>query len=141
MENTKILPSLTNLPKSEDGPMYKKYTKDQMKDIIDQNCGIISLILLKTGYNYKQIYNCLDKYKLRDYLTQAKQNLVSKAEKVLFDNLDSENPVVQQRAAETVLKSKFAQEQGWNQTPSTVIQQNISTDNKEIQIKNIFGIQ
>ena len=130
------MPKLNNLPR-QPKPMFDVYTKEQMEDLIDDSKGIISLILLKTGYNYKQIYNCLDHYNLRETLKNAKNLLVSEAERVMLNNLNSDSEITSQKAAEFILKSKLAEE--WR-TDTKVEVNNTINISKEEQLSSIFGV-
>lgn len=130
------LPKLNNLPR-QSKPMYDVYSKEQMEDLIDDSKGIISLIVLKTGYNYKQIYNCLDHYKLRETLKNAKNALVSEAERVMLKNLNSDSEITSQKAAEFILKSKLADE--WRTDTKVEVNTNINIS-KEEQLSSIFGV-
>lgn len=130
------LPKLNNIPRNPK-PMYDLYTKEQMEDLIDECKGIISLIVLKSGFNYKQIYNCLDHYKLRETLKNAKNALVSEAERVMLNNLQSDSEITSQKAAEFILKSKLADE--WRVDSKVEINANVNLS-KEEQLSSIFGV-
>ena len=130
------LPKLNNLPRQPKA-MFDVYTKEQMEDLIDECKGIISLIVLKTGYNYKQIYNCLDHYKLRETLKNAKNLLVSEAEKVMLKNLNSDSEITSQKAAEFILKSKLADE--WRVDSKVEVNATVNLT-KEEQLSSIFGV-
>ena len=68
-------------------------------------------------------------------LKEAKQELVALAEEAILDNLTSKNEGTRQKAAEFVLKTLGKEE--YTEQPSTQI--NVISD-KEVEIKNIFGI-
>ena len=136
MKNNFKLPKLNNLPRQPKA-MFDVFSKEQMEELIDECKGIISLIVLKTGYNYKQIYNCLDHYNLRERLKNAKNLLVSEAEKVMLKNLQSESEITSQKAAEFILKSKLADE--WR-TDTKVEVNNTINISKEEQLSSIFGV-
>ena len=131
-----LLPKLNNLP-PQPKAMFNVYSKEQMIDLIDECKGIISLIVLKTGYNYHQIYNCLDKYDLREYLKTAKNALVSEAERVMLKNLNSESEITSQRAAEFILKSKMAED--WRTDVKVELNGTVNIS-KEEQLSSIFGV-
>ena len=131
-----ILPKLNNLPPKPTS-MWTEFFKEQMIDMIDECKGIISLIVLKTGYNYKQLYNCLDHYDLRDYLKSAKNVLVSEAERVMLKNLNSESEITSQRAAEFILKSKMAED--WRTDVKVELNGTVNIS-KEEQLSSIFGV-
>ena len=117
--------------------MYDLYTKEQMEDFIDECKGIISLIVLKSGFNYKQVYNCLDKYDLREYLKNAKNALVSEAERVMLKNLQSDSEITSQKAAEFILRSKMAED--WIVDAKVEVNNTINIS-KEEQLSSIFGV-
>lgn len=117
--------------------MWTEFSKEQMIDLIDECKGIISLIVLKTGFNYHQIYNCLDKYDLREYLKSAKNALVSEAERVMLKNLNSESEITSQRAAEFILKSKMAED--WRVDSKVELNTTVNIS-KEEQLSSIFGL-
>ena len=130
------MPKLNGMPRNPK-PMFDVYTKEQVEELIDECKGIISLIVLKTGYNYKQIYNCLDKYNLRETLKNAKNLLVSEAERVMLKNLQSDSEITSQKAAEFILKSKLADE--WRVDSKVEINANVNLS-KEEQLSSIFGV-
>ena len=119
-------------------PLDKRYAKDQLEEEITANFGIVTVICAKLDCTPKQFYNTLDKLNLRECLKQAKQQLVGIAERAILECLHSENEQVKLRAAETTLKSLGKEE--WSQAPQVQIAQQIVAD-KELEIKNIFGIQ
>lgn len=116
----------------------KRYTRDQLEDQIWENYGIVTVLCAKLDCTPKQFYSTLDKLKLRECLKQAKQQLVGIAERAIVDCLHSENEQIKLKAAETTLKSLGKEE--WSQAPQVQIAQQIVAD-KELEIKNIFGIQ
>lgn len=130
-----LLPKLNNLPPKPTS-MWTEFSKEQVEALIDDCKGIISLIVLKTGYNYHQIYNCLDHYDLRDYMKSAKNALVSEAERVMLKNLNSESEITSQRAAEFILKSKMAED--WRVDSKVEVNTTVNIS-KEEQLSSIFG--
>ena len=120
--------------------VYKRYTKEEVEKVIEDNYGIVTLICNLLDCTAKQFYKAVDKYGLRDELKEAKNNLVSVAEKAILDCLRSENENIKLKSAEITLKSLG--KDTWSQAPQVQIQQNIVSDEeKKIEIKNIFGIQ
>ena len=119
--------------------VYKRYRKEEVEKVIEENYGIITLICSILDCTAKQFYKAVDKYGLREELKEAKNNLVSVAEKAIFDCLRSQNENIKLKSAEITLKSLG--KDTWSQAPQVQIQQNIVTDEeKKIEIKNIFGI-
>ena len=120
--------------------VYKRYTKEEVEKVIEDNYGIVTIICNLLDCTAKQFYKAVDKYGLRDELKEAKNNLVSVAEKAILDCLRSENENIKLKSAEITLKSLG--KDTWSQNPQVQIQQNIVSDEeKKIEIKNIFGIQ
>lgn len=119
-------------------PISKRYTKEQFMSEIEANYGIITILCSKLDCTAKQFYKAIDKWELRDHLDQSKKKLVGLAEKAILECLMSENENIKLRAAETTLKSLGRET--WNEGPSTVIQQQINVADKEVALKNIFGI-
>ena len=119
--------------------VYKRYTKEEIEKVIEENYGIVTIICNLLDCTAKQFYKAVDKYGLREELKEAKNNLVSVAEKAILDCLRSENENIKLKSAEITLKSLG--KDTWSQTPQVQIQQNIVSDEeKKIEIKNIFGI-
>lgn len=119
-------------------PVYQRYTKEELEEIIEKYYGITTIICGIVDCTYKQLYKAIDYYDLREYLADSKKQLVGMAEKAILECLASQNEQVKLRAAETTLKS-LGKADGWN-FDNTTIQQNINITDKETEIKNIFGI-
>ena len=119
--------------------LWKRYKKDEIKDAIVRNYGVVTNICKVLDCTYRQLYLCLDKYGLRPDLDEAKKELVSMAESQLISCLNSENENIKMKAVELTLKSLG--KDTWGQTPQVQITQNVVSDEeKKIEIKNIFGI-
>ena len=120
--------------------LEKRYTKEEVEKVIEDNYGTFTIICDLLDCTAKQFYNAVDKFGLRDHLKESKNNLVSVAEKAILDCLRSENENIKLKSAEITLKSLG--KETWSQTPQVQITQNIVSDEeKKIEIKNIFGIQ
>ena len=120
--------------------LEKRYTKEEVEKVIEDNYGIVTLICNLLDCTAKQFYNAVDKFGLRDHLKESKNNLVSVAEKAILDCLRSENENIKLKSAEITLKSLG--KETWSQNPQVQITQNVVSDEeKKIEIKNIFGIQ
>lgn len=117
----------------------KRYTKEEVEKVIEENYGIVTLICGLLDCTPKQLYKAIDKWGLRDHLKEAKNNLVGVAEKAILDCLRSQNENIKLKSAEITLKSLG--KDTWSQTPQVQITQNVVSDEeKKIEIKNIFGI-
>ena len=121
-------------------PVCKRFTKEEVERIIDENYGILTHVCSLLDCTPKQFYNAVDKWDLRDHLKEAKNQLVGVAEQAILDCLHSDNENIKLKSAEITLKSLG--KDTWSQAPQVQIQQNIVSDEqKKIEIKNIFGIQ
>ena len=121
-------------------PVCKRFTKEEVERIIDENYGILTLVCGLLDCTPKQFYIAVDKWGLRDHLKEAKNQLVGVAEEAILDCLHSDNENIKLKSAEITLKSLG--KDTWSQAPQVQIQQNIVSDeDKKIEIKNIFGIQ
>ena len=121
-------------------PVCKRFKKEEVERIIDENYGILTLVCGLLDCTPKQFYNAVDKWGLSDPLKEAKNQLVGVAEEAILDCLHSDNENIKLKSAEITLKSLG--KDTWSQAPQVKIQQNIVSDEeKKIEIKNIFGIQ
>ena len=119
--------------------LEKRYTKEEVEKVIEENYGIVTIICDLLDCTASQFYKAVDKFGLRDHLKESKNNLVSVAEKAILDCLRSENENIKLKSAEITLKSLG--KDTWSQTPQVQITQNVVSDEeKKIEIKNIFGI-
>lgn len=135
-----LIPQFKNNLKPVLPPVYERFTKEELEDVIVENYGIVTVICALLDCTYKQLYQALDKFELRNKLLEAKQSIVSVAEEVILQSLASKNENIRLRSAEITLKS-LGRNFGWGTDNTTVINQNISVGDKETKIKNIFGIQ
>ena len=121
-------------------PVCKRFTKEGVERIIDENYGILTLVCGLLDCTPKQFYIAVDKWGLRDHLKEAKSQLVGVAEEAILDCLHSDNENIKLKSAEITLKSLG--KDTWSQAPQVQITQNVVSDEeKKIEIKNIFGIQ
>lgn len=121
-------------------PVCKRFTKEEVERIIDENYGILTLVCGILDCTPKQFYIAVDKWGLRDHLKEAKNQLVGVAEEAILDCLHSDNENIKLKSAEITLKSLG--KDTWSQAPQVQITQNVVSDEeKKIEIKNIFGIQ
>lgn len=139
MKKDKLLPQMKNCLKPVLPAVYKRFSKEQLQQIIEENYGVVTILCNVLDCNFSQFYKAVDKYNLRDCLTSAKKNLVGIAESAILDCLKSQNEQIKLRAAELTLKS-LGKSDGWG-TEGTTINQQINISDKATEIKNIFGIQ
>ena len=135
----KLLLQMKNGLKPVTPPVHKRFTKEELQTIIEDNFGITTVICGIIDCNYKQLYKAIDHYNLRECLANAKKNLVGIAESAILDCLKSQNENVKLRACEITLKS-LGKTSGWN-FDTTQINQQINVVDKNADIKTIFGIQ
>ena len=114
-----------------------KATKPQLEEAIDKFFGMTYDICLHFDCTPKQLYTKIDKFGLRESMQQARQALVAQAESVVGKALKSENEKLRVETARFILE-RLGREDGWGQNPQ--IQQQINVVDKEIEIKNIFGV-
>ena len=134
-----LIPAFKNNLKYVTPPVARRYTKEQLEEIIEKYYGITTIICGIVDCNYRQLYKAIDHYDLRQHLADSKKQLVGIAEKAILDCLASQNEQIKLRAAETTLKS-LGKADGWN-FDSQVINQQINVTDKETEIKNIFNIE
>ena len=137
--DNKLLPQMKNGLKPVLPAVHKRFSKDELQQIIEQNYGIVTICCAQIDCTFAQFYKAITHYNLRDCLANAKKNLVSLAEKAVLDCLSSENENIKLKAAETTLKS-LGKTAGWN-FDTTQINQQINVVDKDTNIKTIFGIQ
>lgn len=120
-------------------PLNKRYSKNQIVLAIGRNKGIKSAVCRELDCSIYQLNHYLTIHsELRPLIKEAKQELVALAEEKLMLNLNSDNELTRQRAAEFVLNHLGKEE--WADSPQIQIAQQINIADKEAAIKNIFGI-
>ena len=113
-----------------------KLTKDKLEKSILANSGLTFDICYDLGCTPKQFWNAVGKYGLKDFVTECRQQLVNKAESTLNSLLESEDDKTKAAAAKFILERLDREHYG--QGPQ--IQQQINVVDKELEIKNIFGL-
>ena len=114
-----------------------KATKQQIEEAIDSFNGMTYDMCLHFDCTPKQLYTKIDKFGLRESMQKARQALVAQAESVVGKALKSENEKLRVETARFILE-RLGREDGWGQNPQ--IQQQINVVDKEVEIKNIFGV-
>lgn len=116
--------------------LSKRYNKNDIILAIGRNKGVKTAICRDLDCTIHQLNNYLNIHsELKPLIAEAKKELISLAEETVLANLHSPNPMIAQRAAEFLLKTLGKDE--YSTEPTTQI--NVISD-KEIEIKNIFGI-
>ena len=137
--DNKLLPGFKNNMPPVLPAVFKRYSKEELQQIIEQYYGITTVICGIIDCTYSQFYKALDHYNLRDCLANAKKNLVGLAEKAVLECLKSQNEQIKLKAAQTTLQS-LGKTSGWN-FDNTTINQQINVCDKTAEIKNIFSIE
>lgn len=132
-----MIPKFTNNMPAVTPAVYLRYTKEELEDIIIKNYGIVTVICSLCDCTYKQLYQAIDRYELREVLAESKQQLVSMAEKAVLDCLQSKSEAIKLKAAQHTLNS-LGKTQGWS-NDQTIINQQINVTDQQAEIKNIFG--
>ena len=116
--------------------LSKRYSKNDIILAIGRNKGVKTAICRDLDCTIHQLTNYLNIHsELKPLIAEAKREIVSLAEEKLLQNLNSEDESIRQRAVEFILKTLGKDE--YSTEPSAQI--NVISD-KEIEIKNIFGI-
>ena len=113
-----------------------KLTKDKLEKSILANSGLTFDICYDLGCTPKQFWNAVGKYGLKEFVTECRHQLVNKAESTLNSLLESEDDKTKAAAAKFILERLDREHYG--QGPQ--IQQQINVVDKELEIKNIFGL-
>ena len=135
----KLLPQMKNGLKPVLPAVHKRFSKEELQQIIEDNYGIVTICCAQIDCTYAQFYKAITHYNLRECLANAKKNLVSLAEKAVLECLKSQNENIKLKASEITLKS-LGRGEGWS-FDTTQINQQINISDKNADIKNIFGIQ
>ena len=117
-------------------PLAKRYKKDEIVLAIGRNKGLKSAVCRELDCTMAQLNHYVNIHsELKPLFAEAKKEIVSLAEEKLLQNLNSADESIRQRAVEFILKTLGKDE--YSTEPSTQI--NVISD-KEVEIKNIFGI-
>ena len=123
-------------------PLWKRYTKQEFANIVEKHMGIVTVCCNVLDCTYSQFWKAVGHWDLRDFVKEQKAALVSKAEQTIAEKLDSEIDNVALRAAEIVLKSQAARDQGWGSQPQVQVNTAVvlTEEQKAKKLKDIFGI-
>ena len=123
-------------------PLWKRYTKQEFADIVEKHMGIVTVCCNVLDCTYSQFWQAASHWELRDFVRAQKAALVSKAEETIARKLDSSIDNVALRAAEIVLKSQAARDQGWGTQPQVQVNTAVvlTEEQKAQKLKDIFGL-
>ena len=116
--------------------LSKRYKKEEIVLAIGRNKGVKTAIARELDCSIYELNHYLNIHsELKPLINEAKQEIVALAEEKLLQNLESEDEGIRQRAVEFILKTLG--KETYTTEPTTQI--NVVSD-KEVEIKNIFGI-
>ena len=121
LDSTFIENGIKNHMKPKLPAIWKRFTKQEFADIVEKHFGIVTVCCNVLDCTYSQFWQAASHWELRDFVREQKAALVSKAEQTIAEKLDSEVDNVALRAAEIVLKSQAAREQGWGSQPQVQV--------------------
>ena len=122
--------------------IWKRMSKQEFADIVEKHFGIVTVCCNVLDCTYSQFWQAASHWELTDFVMQQKAALVAKAEQTLADKLDSQIDSVALRAAEIVLKTQAARDQGWGSQPQVQVNTAVvlTDEQKAEKLKTIFGI-
>ena len=142
LNNTLIQNGIKNSMRPKLPPIWKRFTKQEFADIVEKHLGIVTVCCNVLDCTYSQFWQAASHWDLRDFVREQKAALVSKAEQTIAAKLDSEVDNVALRAAEIVLRSQAAKDQGWGTQPQVQVSTAVvlTDEQKAEKLKTIFGI-
>ena len=142
LDSTFIENGIKNHMKPKLPAIWKRMTKQEFADIVEKHFGIVTVCCNVLDCTYTQFWQAASHWELRDFVREQKAALVSKAEQTIAEKLDSQIDSVALRAAEIVLKSQAAKEQGWGSQPQVQVNTAVvlTDEQKAEKLKTIFGV-
>ena len=142
LDNTLIQNGVKNHMKPKLPPLWKRMSKQEFQDTVEKHMGIVTVCCNVLDCTYTQFWQAASHWELRDFVRAQKAALVSKAEETIASKLDSEVDNVALRAAEIVLRSQAARDQGWGSQPQVQVNTAVvlTEEQKAEKLKTIFGI-
>lgn len=142
LDNQLMQNGVKNHMKPKLPPLWKRMTKQEFADIVEKHFGIVTVCCNVLDCTYSQFWQAASHWDLRDFVREQKAALVSKAEQTIAEKLDSDIDNVALRAAEIVLKSQAARDQGWGSQPQVQVNTAVvlTEEQKAEKLKTIFGI-
>ncbi len=125
------LPNLSGKKKNPKS-MSQLTNKDELRELIWKNHGIVTLVCCELDCSFTQFYRAVHKWDLDDELKKAKEAFVSAAEATLYEALSSKSEGTRLKAADTILKYS---------KPQYTQEITVKSGDAETTVKNIFGIE
>ena len=120
-------------------PLSKRYTKEQIEDVIVRAHGLTSSICAALDCTTQQFYVYLrNKPEMKQLQDDSRMDFINEAERVVMENLHDPDPSIRQQAAQYVL-NRLGRTKGWGEDRLFGI--TVSQDEQTKQIHAIFGIQ
>lgn len=130
---------IAQLAKPQEKSIGKRYTDQQVYDIINKYYGNKSLIIAALQCTMQQLEVWLRKPERKEVLVKSRDRIVDKSEKVMLQLLDSEDDRVKLETAKFLL-TKLGRSYGYcGDAPSINIGIQGGNDTK-VAIQSIFGI-
>lgn len=117
-------------------PLAKRYTEEQVSDVLMQSKGVMTIACNLLDCTYGQLTYFIREHHLEPVVNASRKQLVSLAEETLLGCLSSDNEKTRLQAAEFVLKSQ-GQEEGWGQVPVVATEVKLPDG---VELRQIFGI-
>ena len=120
-------------------PLSKRYTKEQIEDVIVRAHGLTSSICTALDCTTQQFYVYLrNKPEMKQLQEDCRMDFINEAERVVMENLHDPDPSIRQQAAQYVL-NRLGRTKGWGEDRLFGITVNAEDMNR--QVTAIFGIQ
>lgn len=120
-------------------PLSKRYTKEQIEDVIVRAHGLTSSICTALDCTTQQFYVYLrNKPEMKQLQEDCRMDFINEAERVVMENLHDPDPSIRQQAAQYVL-NRLGRTKGWGEDRLFGI--TVSQDEQTKQIHAIFGIE
>lgn len=120
-------------------PLSKRYTKEQIEDVIVRAHGLTSSICTALDCTTQQFYVYLrNKPEMKQLQEDCRMDFINEAERVVMENLHDPDPSIRQQAAQYVL-NRLGRTKGWGEDRLFGI--TVSQDEQTKQIRAIFGIE
>lgn len=119
--------------------LSKRYTKEQIEDVIVRAHGLTSSICAALDCTTQQFYVYLRcRPEMKQLQEDSRMDFINEAERVVMENLHDPDPSIRQQAAQYVL-NRLGRTKGWGEDRLFGI--TISQSEQTKQIHAIFGIE
>ena len=120
--------------------LAERYTEQQVEEAIERCHGRWPLLVKALNCSYRQLGVWMENHKKHRILASSlREELVDQAEEAVWQLLNSDDPALKKDVAKFVLKT-LGKGRGWSEAPSSAVFQQITAEDKAVQIRNIFGM-